>query len=283
MQRRTNLSALATGITIAGIVIAILTGVSTPRPAQAQETPAVRLHAAGSLRAAMTEIAMAFTAAYGIRVDTTFGPSGLLRERFEKGEAGDVFASADMGNPLRLAQEGKAGPVVRFARNRLCAIGRPGLALTPDRVLTAMLDPAVKLGTSTPVADPSGDYTWEVFRKADALEAGSRAKLEAKALQLFGGPNSAQPPAGVNGLAWHMKEGRADLFLAYCTGGSEVEAQLPGTTISALPQALATGADYGLTVLKNGDAGRAGQFALFVLSPDGQKILARYGFDAPLL
>jgi ABC-type molybdate transport system substrate-binding protein len=39
---------------------------------------------------------------------------------------------------------------------------------------------AVKLGTSTPLADPSGDYAWEVFRKADALRPGAFSKLEQK-------------------------------------------------------------------------------------------------------
>jgi ABC-type molybdate transport system substrate-binding protein len=231
----------------------------------------------------MIDIARAFTAAYGIRVEQVFSSSGLLRERFEKGEAGDVFASADMGNPQKLLQEGKAGPVVLFARNRLCAITRPGLALTPDTLLMAMLNPDIKLGTSTPAADPSGDYAWEVFRKADAVEPGSRAKLEAKALKLTGGPNSAQPPADVNPYTWHLKEGRADLFLAYCTGGRDVEAQLLGASTIALPKELATGADYGLTVLKGGDPAKAGLLAFFILSADGQKILAQYGFNAPLL
>lgn len=230
----------------------------------------------------MTDIAQAFTAAYGIRVETVFGSSGLLRERFEKGEVGEVFASADMGNPSKLAQEGQAGPVVRFARNQLCAITRPGLGVASERLLSAMLDPKLKLGTSTPGADPSGDYTWEVFRKADAVEPGSRAKLEAKVLQLMGGANSP-PPANLNPVAWHLKEGRADIFLSYCTGTRDVATQLPGASTIALPPALATGADYGLTVLKSGDAARGATLALFILSPDGQKILARYGFDVPLL
>jgi molybdate transport system substrate-binding protein len=265
------------------LTMVISVGMAMPQPARAQQPPVVHLHAAGSLRAAMTDIARAFTAAYGIRVEAVFGSSGLLRERFEKGEPGDVFASADMGNPLKLMKEGKAGPVVLFARNQLCAIARPGFALTSGTMLKAMLDPKIKLGTSTPGADPSGDYTWEVFRKADAVAAGSRATLEGKALKLTGGPDSAQPPAGLNPYAWHLKEGRADLFLAYCTGGREVQAQLPGASVVALPAALATGADYGLTILQPNAAAPAGLFAMFILSPDGQRILASYGFEAPLL
>jgi ABC-type molybdate transport system substrate-binding protein len=57
-----------------------------------------------------------------------------------------------------------------------------------------MLDPTVRLGTSTPKADPSGDYAWEVFRRAEAVQPGSRERLEAKAIKLTGGPAAPQPP-----------------------------------------------------------------------------------------
>ncbi|MDP9010133.1 MAG: substrate-binding domain-containing protein, partial [Pseudomonadota bacterium] len=97
----------------------------------AADTPVVRLHAAGSLRAAMADIAKAYTDSYGTRVEAVFGGSGTLQERLAKGEAGDVFASADMGNPQALTVAGKAGPPVMFAHNHLCALLRPGLKVTP--------------------------------------------------------------------------------------------------------------------------------------------------------
>ena len=89
-----------------------------------------------------------------------------MRERIEAGEPATVFASADFGHPKKLADEGKAGPAVVFARNRLCAMARPGLAVAgpPAR---GDARPAVKLGTSTPGNDPSGDYAWALFAKAE--------------------------------------------------------------------------------------------------------------------
>src|SRR5262245_61074504 len=75
---------------------------------------ALRLFAAGSLRDVMREIATAFTRDFGVGVAGTFGASGLLRERLEGGERADVFASADVGHPRRLAEQGKAGPVTVF-------------------------------------------------------------------------------------------------------------------------------------------------------------------------
>ena len=250
-------------------------------------TATVRLYAAGSLKAALTDAARAFTIARGVKVEAVFGPSGLLREQLEAGQAaggGGVFVSADLKNPLMLERDGKAGPVVLVARNRLCALARPGLPVTSETLLDAMLDPAIKLGTSTPKADPSGDYAWEVFRKAEALRPGSRERLEGKALKLVGGPESAKPPEGVTAYAWHVREGRADLFLTYCTSARTATTEMPGAKVVDLPPDLATGAEYGLTVLKSADdKGEGASLAFFLLSPEGQNILAKQGFDSPLL
>jgi molybdate transport system substrate-binding protein len=264
---------------LTGLIAILLAG----SPAAA-DAPAVRLHAAGSLRAPMTDIAKAYTDAYGISVQTNFGASGAMRDRLANGEPGDVFASADMGNPLALTNAGKAGPVVLFARNHLCAIVRPGLDVTSENILTKMLDPSIKVGTATPGNDPGGDYAWELFRKADAQRPGSRATLEAKALKIGNVAGSlAVPPGVTNAVVWLFKEKRVDIFLAYCTGGRSVAAELPGVATVALPPALAVEANYGLTTLTAGNRDRAAQFAFYILSPAAQKILADHGFDAPLL
>jgi ABC-type molybdate transport system substrate-binding protein len=251
-------------------------------PLHAQDSTAVHVLAAGSLRAALNEIAAAFSSATGVHVDNGFGPSGVLRERIEKGEHADLFASADMDSPRALLRAGKAGPVVLFARNELCALVRPGLAITAETLLPSLLDPAVKLATSTPKADPLGDYTWTMFAKADAIKPGSRTVLEAKALQLMGDTHNSAPPPGMDLFAWHVHEGRADIFLAYCSAGAGFLKDLPGGTVVHLPPQLATGADYGLTVLPTQNQ-HAAALALFILSQDGQKLLAQNGFDAPLL
>ena len=69
-----------------------------------------------------------------------------------------------MKHPAALAEAGKAPPVVMFARNRLCALAAPGVSVSSETLLDRILDPKVKLGTSTPKADPSGDYAWKLCR-----------------------------------------------------------------------------------------------------------------------
>jgi molybdate transport system substrate-binding protein len=237
----------------------------------------IELYAAGSLRAAMTDIAKAFAVKTGHDVQGKFGPSGLLEKEIAGGAKADVFASANMEYPGMLNDAGKSDPVVRFARNKLCALVKPGLEVDGHDLIERMLDPSIKLGTSTPNSDPSGDYAFEVFRKIDAMMPGAGAILEGKALKLTGSATSAVPPAGRSAYGWHIAEGRTDIFLAYCTAAAEARQQYPEQRIVALPQAIAVGADYGLTVIK-GAPSAARQLVQFILSSAGQNILIGYGF-----
>src|SRR5262245_18754875 len=139
-------------------------------PAGAADT--VLIHSAGSLRFTLTEVIAAFEPLGGVTVQPTFGASGTLKDAIANGERAQVFTSANMEHPQALADAKMSGPVVLFVRNRLCALVRQGLAVTPATLLDRMLDPAVKLATSTPKADPSGDYAWEVFRKAEKIRPG---------------------------------------------------------------------------------------------------------------
>ncbi len=78
------------------------------------------------------------------------------------------------------------------------------------------------------------------------------------------------------------RKGRADIFLAYCTAARAAKQENPAQQIVALPDALAVGADYGLTVVANASPA-AYRLAMFILSSDGQRILAKHGFAAPTL
>jgi hypothetical protein len=103
----------------------------------------VQLYAAGSLRGALTEIAKAYESSTGNKVEAKYGPSGLLKTEISAGAKADVFASANMEHPQALHDEKKGGPVLRFARNKLCALVRPGLTVDSANLLERMLDPNV--------------------------------------------------------------------------------------------------------------------------------------------
>jgi len=248
--------------------------------AAAQEP--VRLYAAGSLRAALLEVGGAFERDAGIKILGQFGPSGLLRDRIAKGERAEVFASANMEHPQSLARDGRAAPVVLFARNRLCALASPRARVTTANLLERMLDPGVKLGISTPKADPSGDYAWALFERAEKIRPGAFDALSGKALKLTGGPDSPPPPKDRSQYGALVADGAADVFLTYCTNALAARKENAALEVVQVPENLAVGAEYGLTVIRGASDGAA-RFALFILSTEGQGILVGYGFAAPTL
>lgn len=239
----------------------------------------INLYAAGSLRAVLTEVSKNYTGKTGHAVAGTFGPSGLLRERIEKGEPAEVFASANTSHPAQLAKGGGWSEPVVFTRNNLCALTQPGITADTATLLDALLDPAVRLGASTPKADPSGDYTWALFEKAEKVRAGAFAALDAKTLKLTGGPDSAKPPEGRNPYAWVMGENKADIFLTYCTNAVAAQKEIPALRIVQVPAELSVGAAYGMTVRTDATPA-AKALAEYILSPEAQEVFKRHGFGA---
>ena len=258
------------------LAVAVLMTLTAPIAAKAET---LRVYAAGSLRAALVDLTRTLETRHpGLAVELELAASGLLRERIEKGEQPHLFASADVGHPTRLANAGFARtPVAIFARNQLCALAREGLAVTTSSLLDTLLDRSVRVGTSTPKADPSGDYAFALFAKAEAARPGARVLLEGKALQLTGGPESRKAPEGKNVYAWVMADGQADIFLTYCTNAVLAKEELPGLQVVQIAPDLNVAADCGMIVLKDAPV-LADRLAGFILGDEGQAVLTKYGF-----
>jgi molybdate transport system substrate-binding protein len=242
------------------------------------------VYAAGSLGGALTQIGQDFEASPGgAEVNFVFGASGLLRDRLQSGERADVFASANMEHPRALADAGKAQPVQAFARNAMCALAAPGFGLRGNTLAERLLDADVRVGTSTPKADPSGDYAFEMFErieKSGAAPAGAAERLKAKALQLTGGPNSPPPPTDRNLYGVLMSTSQADVFVTYCTNAAIARKEVPTLQVLTVPDAFNVFANYGLAVMKP-PSPLAQRFVEFILGAAGQRRLAEFGFLPP--
>lgn len=234
----------------------------------------VRVYAAGSLVAALKDVIAASGLPAEAVAPPTFGPAGLLRQRIENGENADLYLSADLAGPRRLVEAGKAKDVVPFARNTLCVLARADLGLTSDNLLDRLLKPDLRLATSTPGADPGGDYAQAVFDRAETAHPGAKAMLEKKALKLLGSPNAMVPVAGRSPSATVFLGNNADALLYYCSGQSGTMKEAPGLDLVRLPSDLSVPVTYGMALITdNLDAMR---LALFLLSEKGQAILARH-------
>jgi molybdenum ABC transporter molybdate-binding protein len=254
-------------------LLAIVLILSTPARADT-----LKVMAAGSLRAAVTDLLHRFP----IQSDTVeppeFGASGLIRQKIENGAAVDVFASADMEQPRQLATGHPERLVILFARNSLCALSRSTLGLDQTNLLDKLLNPSVRIATSTPGSDPLGSYSWEVFARADALKPGARATLEAKAKKLVGGGEKTPPLVpGKGAVEGIFQSDAADVMLIYCSAVPALQKEMPSLASIKLPPALTVDPADGMVIVN--DKPVALRFVAFVMSETGQDILRSHGFE----
>lgn len=270
---------------VAGTVralVAMIAMATLASPAVAQDkTPVLTIYAAGSLRAALTQIAQDFATQSGIEPTLVFGASGLLRDRLAGGERADLFASANMEHPQALERSGHAAAVQAFTRNQLCALATPSFAAAPGSLVNKLLDPRWRLGTSTPKADPSGDYAFEMFDRIErvgAAPAGSASSLKQRALQLTGGPQSPPPPVGRNVYGALVAQAQADVFITYCTNAAIALAEEPHLKSLPIDAAINVSATYGVATMK-GATPAAQRFLAHLMGSQGQGRLKALGFS----
>ena len=237
--------------------------------------PTLTLFAAGSLRRAFIPLQAQFTQQTGIAVDITFGPAGLLRERIEKGEACSVFASANRQHPQALHEAGRAQSPRLFARNELILTVKNSPQTVGKEWLELLSDSALRLGTSTPECDPSGDYTWQLFDHIEASHPGLGESLKRRAMQLVGGRDTLTLPPGVIASSWLLREGWADLFIGYAHYATALVGETDIRSVS-IPAPWNIRCEYYVTQLEESDAAR--QFCQFMLAQDGQRCLHDAGF-----
>ena len=153
----------------------------------------IRIYAAGSLKAAMPVLIEASGLPSTDFAAPVYGAAGVLREQLAKGKAADLFASGDMAEPHRLEEARGSLLIVPFARNRMCMAATRPLGLTTSNLLEKILDPEVRLATSTVGFGPGGTYSLAVFDRAEHVHPGAGDILRAKALQLVGSPHAITP------------------------------------------------------------------------------------------
>jgi molybdate transport system substrate-binding protein len=260
---------------------ALVQGSAHAQTAAPEPAPLV-VYAAGSMTGALGAMLQRYSATTGVRTRLQVGPAGLMLDKIEAGDPVDLFVSANMAHPERLTREGKSTATVVMARNRLCVSGRPTLGLTSSNLLDRLLDPKVRIGASTPGADPGGDYAWALFDKAGTVRPGADGVLKAKARQVVGGkierpaPKAAAPATALASLDRYG----VDVMIGYCSSHDKT----PDASVTRVevPPELAVPVDYGMTALTtSADPARreaGARLALFLMSPAAQALMLPYGF-----
>ncbi len=264
-----------TGALLGALMWAIGAAAAVASPAPVQ---IVTIYAAGSLKAFVGLLAKANEPSLaGIDFKPTFKSAGLLRAQIEAGAKADLFLSADMASPRKLAAEGRTVlPPVAFTRNRMCFYAPRRLGVTADNLVARVLTANLKIRTSTPVADPSGDYAVAIFDRLDHLRPGVGKILRDKADALRAALKEYPPSV----FATDFKANRIDAMIAYCSADAALEKDVPDLEAIQFPASLDPAPVFGLVVLSDKPA--ALKTALFLLSEPGQGLLRGAGL-IPLL
>ena len=118
------------------------------------------IYSAGSFRYALLEITGAFKQCNEVEIKCIFGPAGLLKTRIIEGELADVFISANSENVSALGSRVFQQQVLTYNQLMLTIKNKPEFQRD---ILELFFDEQYRLATSTPVCDPCGDYTWQLF------------------------------------------------------------------------------------------------------------------------
>jgi molybdate transport system substrate-binding protein len=246
-------------------VVGLVTRVHAQHVSGADGAPSVlgtvTVFAAASLTSAFQVAAGAFEKTHpGVKVQLNFAGSSTLVQQIEQGAPADVFASADQVNMQRLVGAGAiAGTPQTFTRNRLqiaVAAGNPkGIAGLAD-----LAKPGLTIALCGPTV-PCGRYAVEAFAKAGVTAPAASQELDVKA------------------VLSKVAMGEADAGIVYVTDVRAAGSKVAGVDI---PESSNVVARYPIAVVKDApNAAAAVAFMDYVLSPEGQQVLARFGFSSP--
>jgi molybdate transport system substrate-binding protein len=239
--------------------------------ADADQTKTVTVFAAASLTDAFQDIARRFEAAYpGSKVTINFAGSQRLALMLEQGAIADVFASADQRSMDKLVATGlvqRDAPSI-FARNQMVVIvpaGNPGQI----QALKDLARPDLRLILAGEQV-PAGAYARQVLENL-AADPAYGAEFKDAVLR-----NVVSNEENVKQVVAKVRLGEADAGIVYQSDMTSSSAdELPQIDI---PDRFNIVADYPIAVLGSAPGNDlARQFVQFVLAPEGQVALERWG------
>ena len=253
-------------------VLLLFCSACTARPSQPAETQTLTILAAVSLNEAFTELADVFRTGHpGVEMSFNFSGSQQLAQQLTNGAPADVFASANQRQMDVVVEEGRirSGDVAVFAQNRLVIIS-PNENPGEIEELKDLARPGLKLILAAQEV-PVGQYSLNFLEKA-AADPSYGESFRAAVLE-----NVVSYEDNVRAVLTKVSLGEADAGIVYT---SDVTGRAAGhVTRLDIPDAFNISAAYPIAVVEDSaNAALAQEFVSLVLSPQGQQVLAKYGF-----
>ncbi len=236
------------------------------------EAVELTVFAAASLTAAMEKAKTAYeTANPGTTVTVSPDSSAALATQIQEGAPADVFLSAETTNPQKLVDGGFAsGDPVVFAGNELTVIvptDNPGALTSPMDLAKTGLK-VVAAGDEVPITKYATQLVANLARELgypDGFEAAYAANIVSK-------------EDNVKGIVAKIEVGEGDAGIVYVT---DATASDKVGTVEVPDDANVPASYAGVVVKASPNQEAATAFLDWFAGPDGQAILAGFGFLAP--
>jgi len=261
---------MSTCLAFAGVIVAALLAFAAGEDTKESAPAKLSIAAAADLKFALDDLVTEFNGKYpATKVNVTYGSSGNFFAQIQSGAPFDIFFSADIAYPRKLAEKGLgADDVFLYAIGRIVIWVSKDSPVAVDKLgIKALLEPSVrKIAVANPEHAPYG--------RAAVAAMKALSVYDQVASRLVYGENIAQ-------TAQFVQSGAADvgiLALALAVAPQIRDAgrfwQVP---LDAYPRM-----EQGGIILKssrNLEAARA--FREFVLGGHGREVLEHYGFYLP--
>ena len=222
--------------------------------------------AAASLTNAFKDVAAAYEKEHaGTKVVLNFGASDVLLQQIVKGAPADVFASADQKAMDKAVEEKAVRPASRvdFAANQVVLIVPTDSRANITALKDLTRDDVKRIAYGNPASVPVGRYTQGALQAAGLWDA-----VQAKSVLAQNVRQSLD----------YVSRGEVDAGFVFATDAAimadkvKVAVRVPSQTPVTYPIAVTA---------REAAAKEAQSFVAYVLSPAGQEILSRYGFQKP--
>jgi len=228
--------------------------------------PPLVVAAAADLTPAFTEIGALFTEQTGIPVTFTFGSTGQLAQQIERGAPVDLFAAANQSFIHDLDAEGLvlSDTIALYAQGRITLWTRADSPLVLDDLTDLLRDDVRRVAIANPEHAPYGIAAREALQIVDLWEAlQPRLILGENVAQTLQFAETGNVDAAIVALSLSVAAGDAGRYVL-----------IPAELHAPIDQALAV-------VASTTQEAAARQFAAFINSPDGRRIMRHYGFILP--
>ncbi|WP_251550176.1 molybdate ABC transporter substrate-binding protein [Neobacillus muris] len=204
----------------------------------------------------------------GTKAKTTFAGTQVLRTQIEQGAKTDLFLSADISHIEALQKEGLVDEYQPVSHGHEVIVVEKGNPKAIKEVKD-LADKPIKLIIGVDTV-PIGKYTRQIFKNAD---------------EVYGNQFTENTMAHVVSMESDVKQvlqkvalGEADAGVVY---RSDVTSKFQEKVeIVEIPASINAESTNYITVPKNAPNPQAGQSLLnFMVSPEGQAIFAKYGYD----